>query len=77
MKKIVIILLLVAVVICAAVLIYLNIISKKGKELPPANLYAAGIYGSGELENDTAYFMINDSLVILSPAGARVSGIYY
>jgi hypothetical protein len=77
MKKIIIILLLVAVAICAVVLVVLNIKSKEGKPLPPANLYVAGVYGPGELENDTAYYMINDSLVSLLPAGARVSGIYY
>jgi hypothetical protein len=77
MKKTIIILLLVAVAICAAILIFFYVRSEKAKPLPPANIYMAGVYGTGELENDTAYFMINDSLVSLLPASARVSGIYY
>ncbi len=77
MKKIIIGLILVAIVICAAVLVFLHLKSGEGKALPPANLYVAGVYGPGELGNDTAYYMINDSLVSLLPASARVSGIYY
>jgi len=77
MKKTIIILLLVAVAICAAVLIFFYVRSEKAKPLPPANIYIAGVYGTGELENDTAYFMINDSMVSLLPASSRVSGIYY
>jgi predicted RNA-binding protein len=77
MKKTMIILLLVAVAICAAVLIFFYVRSGKAKPLPAANIYMAGVYGTGELENDTAYFMINDSLISLLPASSRVSGIYY
>jgi hypothetical protein len=77
MKKTIIILLLVAVAICAAVLIFFYVRPHEAKPLPPANIYIAGVYGTGELEKDTAYFMINDSLVSLLPAGSRVSGIFY